>query len=217
MPINVDNSSGEAASRNSLILHPTDRTIPWLRRSKLEMAECLNDVSIAWNWLAIGPFKAQGGLSPFRAFGCYRWLRVLSSRLVKGRSHAQEFPASDLPEVLHANAICARENGRTQIPLRRLLCNSSPEIAWGHKASHGRIKASGLNCLRWLLATIVWIPKVSGVAPELSRHRRPTSATWFRGLSWRSVMSGNIFNSNGTHVGVVNGAVIFLMAKNFII
>jgi hypothetical protein len=30
-------------------------------------------------------------------------------------------------------------------------------------------------------------------------------------------MSGNIFNSNGTLVGVVNGAVIFLMAKNFII
>jgi hypothetical protein len=45
---------------------------------------------------------------------------------VKGRSHAQEFPASDLPEVQHAYAICARENGRTQIPLRRLQCNRPP-------------------------------------------------------------------------------------------
>jgi hypothetical protein len=40
-------------------------------------------------------------------------------RLVNGRSYAQEYPASDLPEMQQAYAICARENGRTQIPLRR--------------------------------------------------------------------------------------------------
>ena len=52
-------------------------------------------------------------------------------------------------------------------------------------------------------------PKVSGVAPELSRYLGPTSAAWFRSLAWWSVMSGNIFNSNGAHVGVVDGAAIF--------
>jgi hypothetical protein len=52
-------------------------------------------------------------------------------------------------------------------------------------------------------------PKVSGLASELSRYLGPTSAAWFGSLSWRSVMSGNIFNSNGAHVGVVEGAAIF--------
>jgi hypothetical protein len=52
-------------------------------------------------------------------------------------------------------------------------------------------------------------PKVTGLASELSRYLGPTSAAWFRSLSRRSVMSGNIFNSNGTHVGVVDGAAIF--------
>jgi hypothetical protein len=47
------------------------------------------------------------------------------------------------------------------------------------------------------------------LACELSRYLGPTSAAWCRSLSWRSVMSGNIFNSNGAHVGVVEGAAIF--------
>ena len=51
--------------------------------------------------------------------------------------------------------------------------------------------------------------KMTGVAPELSRYLGPTSAAWFRSLAWRSVMSGNIFNSNGIHVGVMEGAAIF--------
>jgi hypothetical protein len=51
--------------------------------------------------------------------------------------------------------------------------------------------------------------KMTGVAPELSRYLGPTSAAWFRSLVWRSVMSGNIFNSNGIHVGVMEGAAIF--------
>src|SRR3954452_11556665 len=50
---------------------------------------------------------------------------------------------------------------------------------------------------------------MTGVAPELSRYLGPTSAAWFRSLVWRSVMSGNIFNSNGIHVGVMEGAAIF--------
>jgi len=50
---------------------------------------------------------------------------------------------------------------------------------------------------------------LSGLASELSRYLGPTSAAWFRSLAWRSGMSGNIFNSNGTHVGVVDGSAIF--------
>jgi len=72
-----------------------------------------------------------------------------------------------------------------------------------------RIKASERNCLRWLGDGRPDTPKVSGVASELSRYLGPTSAAWFRSLAWRSVMSGNIFNSNGAHVGVVDGAAIF--------
>jgi hypothetical protein len=51
--------------------------------------------------------------------------------------------------------------------------------------------------------------KMSGVPPELSRYPSPTSAAWCRSLVWRSVMSGNIFNSNGIHVGVMDGGAIF--------
>jgi hypothetical protein len=51
--------------------------------------------------------------------------------------------------------------------------------------------------------------KMSSVASELSRYPGPTSAAWFRSLAWRSVMSGNIFNSNGIHVAVMDGAAIF--------
>ena len=41
---------------------------------------------------------------------------------------------------------------------------------------------------------------------DLSRYRRPTSAAFaVRHLDRRSVVSGNIFNSNGIHVAVVNG------------
>ena len=57
---------------------------------------------------------------------------------------------------------------------------------------------------------------MSGVASELSRYLITTSTAW-SGVSGRSVMSGNIFNSNGTRVGVVDGATILLTAKNFII
>src|ERR1700737_5333757 len=47
-------------------------------------------------------------------------------------------------------------------------------------------------------------------ARGLSRYRRPISAAFAAGpLHRRSVVRGNIFNSNGIHVAVVNGGEVF--------
>ena len=47
-------------------------------------------------------------------------------------------------------------------------------------------------------------------ARDLARYRRPKSATFAAGpLHRRSVVRGNIFNSNGIHVAVVNGGDVF--------
>jgi hypothetical protein len=43
-------------------------------------------------------------------------------------------------------------------------------------------------------------------ARDLARYRRPKSATFAAG---RSVVRGNIFNSDGIHVAVVNGGDVF--------
>jgi hypothetical protein len=48
---------------------------------------------------------------------------------------------------------------------------------------------------------------------DFARYRRPTGAAFVAGpLDTESVMSGNIFNSNGIHVAVVDGAAIFDLA-----
>jgi hypothetical protein len=47
-------------------------------------------------------------------------------------------------------------------------------------------------------------------ARDLPRYPRPIGAAFAAGpLARRSVVSGNIFNSNGTHVAVVNGGEVF--------
>src|SRR5260370_6741054 len=49
-------------------------------------------------------------------------------------------------------------------------------------------------------------------ARDLSRYPRPIGAAFAAGpLNRRSVVSGNIFNSNGTHVAVVNGGGVFYL------
>jgi hypothetical protein len=64
----------------------------------------------------------------------------------------------------------------------------------------------------WLgLAMVVWMP------PKCPAWRPNCLAIWVQqvqlgsaaSLGGRSVMSGNIFNSNGIHVGVMEGAAIF--------
>ena len=69
-------------------------------------------------------------------------------RLVNGRSYAQEYPASDLPEMQQAYAICARENGRTQIPLRRLRCTGLLKLPEVTQLLTVELRHPELNCLR---------------------------------------------------------------------
>ena len=54
------------------------------------------------------------------------------------------FPSSDLPEVQHAYAIRARENGRTQIPLRQ-ICDVTGvlKLPDAHTAPPGELRHPG--------------------------------------------------------------------------
>lgn len=55
------------------------------------------------------------------------------------------------------------------------------------------------------MAMVVWIFRRGVRIVSLSGYNKQLGS----GASGRSVMSGNIFNSNGTRVGVVDGATIF--------
>jgi hypothetical protein len=62
-------------------------------------------------------------------------------------------------------------------------------------------------------ARAAWSRSAEGEG-DSSGYRCPKSATLLLRLDWRSIVSGNVFNSEGIHVAMVSGQDIFDLTGN---